>query len=97
MKYLILAILLAAQTTQEPYPGQSEHQKPPEGWVCMPQNYELSVPEAHACSCERSYNDQGAIVEDKECTVWCHMDHCTCPITNADHDDTPVNPFEEPR
>ena len=93
MRTLLLVLLLMAQAPSEPYPGQGEHAKPPEGWMCEPQNYDLSVPRDHVCSCERTQNENGAIMEDKQCTVWCHMDHCKCPVTNQDAPSGDDNPF----
>jgi hypothetical protein len=49
----------------------------------MHQNFELSVPPDHACTCERSCDEQtGQVVEDKQCKVWCHADHCSCDMSN---------------
>jgi hypothetical protein len=82
VKYLIVAVLLLAQSPQEPYPGQKQHAEPPNGWFCEHQNYELSVPPAHACSCERTCDENGTTHEDQTCTVFCHADHCHCDMSN---------------
>lgn len=84
MQALAAALLLAFQTAaQEPYPGQSNHAKPPDGWTCEHQNIDLSVPPEHACNCERSCDQEtGKIVEDQTCTVFCHSDSCRCTIGN---------------
>ena len=83
MKSLFLVVALMMQVSSEPYPGQGEHAKPPDGWMCEPQNYELSVPVAHVCNCERMYDDNTkSVIEDRECTVFCHADHCACPMSN---------------
>jgi len=74
----LLGGLVLAQQPQEPYPGQREHARPPDGWFCEHQNYELSVPPAHVCGCERVKDENGVIHEDKECSTWCYMDHCHC-------------------
>lgn len=83
---LLLGVLLAAALMaqqSEPYEGQREHRAPPAGWFCEPQNYTLTVPPAHACSCERMCDETtGQIREDQQCTVYCHMDHCHCEISN---------------
>jgi len=82
-KAAILAIFLLAQTPTEQYPGQHDHAAPPEGWMCEHQNYELSVPRDHMCSCERMFSEEeNRVIEDKQCSVYCHMDHCTCPIND---------------
>lgn len=82
MKYLLFALALTLQAA-EPYPGQSEHREPPEGWQCKPQNYTLTVPVDHACNCERTCDPEThQVVEDKQCTVYCHMDHCACVVAN---------------
>lgn len=85
MRTLIFVLLLALQTVTQPedYPGQHDHAQPPDGWMCEHQNYELSVPPAHACNCERSCDtESGRVIEDKQCKVYCHMDHCHCQIAN---------------
>lgn len=83
MRLSLLALVLALQATQEPYPGQGQHAKPPDGWFCMNQNYELSVPRAHVCTCERMKKEDGSIVEDPQCTVYCHADSCRCAMGDA--------------
>lgn len=82
MKYLLVAILLVWQAPEEPYPGQGHHAEPPAGWFCVHQNFELSVPPAHVCNCERTCDENGTIHEDQECTVFCHADHCHCDMSN---------------
>jgi hypothetical protein len=78
----LLTLALLLQNPDEPYPGQGSHQPPPDGWFCEHQNYTLTVPEAHACNCERGCDANGAVVEDKTCTVYCHADHCHCGMAN---------------
>lgn len=96
MKFLgvfFIALLLTGQATgQQPpeaYPGQREHAKPPDGFQCtIPQ---LAKDKAHACSCRRMVKnpegdkccetvERSEAPEDPKCTVYCHKDHCTCPI-----------------
>lgn len=80
---VLMTLSLVAQQTDEPYPGQGQHAQPPEGWFCEHQNYELTVPPAHACSCERSCSPEtGTIIEDQKCTVYCHASHCHCHVAN---------------
>lgn len=89
MRILCLALLLALQVTQEPheaYPGQSEHRAPPEGWFCEMQNYELSVPPEHVCSCEHMCDEAtGQIIESRDCAVFCHPLSCKCPVGHSDN------------
>lgn len=82
--WLVLAVVLVAQQPDpERYPGQSEHREPPVGWMCEPQNYTLSVPPDHVCSCERMCDDStGQVIEDKQCQTWCHPTHCRCQTAN---------------
>ena len=80
---LVLGLSLTAQKSSEPYPGQSNHKKPPDGWFCQHQNFQLSVPPAHVCKCERVCdNENGMINEDRSCTVYCHKQHCHCGVGN---------------
>lgn len=46
---LLLGVALLAQTPapDEPYPGQSQHQKPPDGWYCSRD----ALDKAHFCFC----------------------------------------------
>lgn len=83
MRTLVLVAVVLALQSPEPYPGQGQHQQPPDGWYCEHQNYSLTVPVAHACNCERMYDpDTCAVHEDRQCTVWCWPDHCHCGVTN---------------
>lgn len=78
---LLCALVLAAFAgAQEPYPGQSEHREPPEGWVC---SNHPNAPKDHKCGCnpECTKNDDGTmtIQEDVKCTVYCWKEkHCAC-------------------
>lgn len=86
MRTILVVLVLALGVLQDPerYPGQHNHDAPPAGWMCEPQNIELSVPPDHACNCERMY-DEGTkrVIEDSRCAVYCHMDHCSCRISNS--------------
>ena len=85
MRTLFIVALLLVQTTQAPerYPGQATHQPPPEGWMCRPQNYEMTVPAEHVCNCERMCDsDTGKIIEDKKCETWCYPKSCLCDMSN---------------
>jgi hypothetical protein len=86
------ALLVARrQDTQEAYPGQSKHGKPPAGWFCQPPA--KGVAKEHACSCkpmsQASREDPQCcateVTEDVFCTVFCHKDHCLCPTVCAKH------------
>lgn len=71
----------------EAYPGQRTHQRPPEDFFCMRQDITLSVPPQKACTCERMMNPETKEVsEDKHCTVYCHMDKCSCGISGGQID-----------
>lgn len=90
---LALGVALLAQSP-EAYPGQHTHAMPPDGWMCMPANSTTFVPASHQCSCKRMIqeNDQGCmknddgtmhVLEDPACAVFCHMDHCSCPVMHC--------------
>ena len=83
MRAILLALLVATLAAQEPepYPGQGHHAKPPDGWYCHHQNYELSVPPAHVCACERMQREDGTIAEDEHCSVYCWPAFCRCRLT----------------
>ena len=90
MKYVLVLLMLGFGTTvpqtppREAYPGQSQHQKPPENFYCSP----TAKDQAHKCECKRmsqaTENDQVCeetpVLEDRKCTVWCHPLHCLCPV-----------------
>ena len=89
--------LLAVPAPQEAYPGQSSHAAPPEGWMCQPQHPSgFGVPLDHVCGCARmvlkdpdgqcSRLPDGAlrVTEDPKCTVFCHADHCACPMQGCE-------------
>lgn len=86
--------VLAAQ--HEPYPGQGEHQMPPDGWFC---SRDGGGNLDHVCNCRgmseqhdpmcktpekpaEPPDEEGGVTqgEDPSCTVFCHRDHCRCPI-----------------
>lgn len=87
---LFLTLVLTAQqppdlpdppAAPEAYPGQRSHQEPPDGFMCVRQTIRLDVPPEHACSCERMYSpEDGHVMEDKDCTVWCWPNACGCGI-----------------
>lgn len=84
---LLVVAALVAQDAPPPerYPGSNEHRQPPDGWTCEPQNYSLSVPPEHACSCERMCDETtGKVLEDKACGSWCWPAACKCPIGHSD-------------
>lgn len=96
---LLLAVLsLGVQgQTPEAYPGQHDHEKPPEGWYCEPQTPRYTIPPDHVCACRRMEitevttgecvkNPDGSnyVTEDPKCAVWCHKDHCKCPTMSCD-------------
>lgn len=74
------AFVLFGAQNDEPYPGQSQHAVPPKDWFCTP----TAADPDHKCACKRM--DASAPVcddppkEDPVCTVYCHADHCRCPI-----------------
>ncbi len=90
-------VILFAQTPKLPpeaYPGQRDHKEPPKGWTCSP----LAKDKAHRCQCKRMalFTEEQVkentcceevprvqAAEDSKCAVWCHKDHCDCPITCA--------------
>jgi hypothetical protein len=81
---LLLAAAVVAQQPSERYPGQSEHREPPPGWTCVHQNFELSVPPEHACSCEHMCDERtGQVLEDRNCATWCWPKSCQCPVGNS--------------
>lgn len=74
--------VMVAQEPAEPYPGQRNHAQPPDGWNCYRPPVDLQGDQSHWCSCERICDQDTQVVhEDKQCSVYCHMDHCTCPVS----------------
>lgn len=76
---LLVALSLQAPLPPEDYPGQRNHEKPPDGWFCSANHPHP----AHNCSCVRldtSQDCEGTPNEDRACKVWCHRAHCKCPI-----------------
>lgn len=72
---VILGQIALAQTDQ-PFPN---HEEPPAGWFCSPKAAALD----HQCTCKRMDSDklcEGTPAEDRQCKVWCHKDHCQCPV-----------------
>jgi len=71
-----LAFMLAAQGPSNPFPN---HEEPPAGWFCSPGARDA----AHKCNCHRVDDDptcEGTPHEDSICKVYCHADHCHCPV-----------------
>ena len=95
MKVLLLAaaFLLLAQQQDEPWtpaPGNPGHREPPAGWSCNQNKDEIDP--SHLCTCHRTCQegentdpseDGPPIIEDPQCTVYCHMKHCFCPLHNC--------------
>lgn len=87
---------IAAQQSDEAYPGQRLHQEPPAGWFCEPPALPLHDPPDHPCSCSRmamsdpsgqcAHDPDGKehVLEDPKCAVFCHMDHCKCLVHSCD-------------
>ncbi len=89
MKAFLVAALLSflVQQEPEPYPGQRGHAMPPDGWFC---SHDSKEP-AHKCQCKRmarpapgdpccdNVKDED-IIESDQCKVYCHKDHCHCPV-----------------
>jgi hypothetical protein len=73
----------------EKYPGQSVHADPPKDWVCERPALERigkasKEEQAHWCSCERVWDDELQWMHNDEmCSVHCHEDKCTCPVSGA--------------
>lgn len=79
---LSVVAMLAGQQSNEAYPGQSNHAKPPEGWVCEHPTIGVTAPE-HTCNCERHCDENGKVVEDRECQSWCWPDSCKCGMSKG--------------
>jgi hypothetical protein len=78
-KLSVLLLLLASfltMTAQEP-------PEPAPGWYCSPKGQE-----DHQCACHRMDHDaqcDGTPQEDPQCRVYCHKDHCRCPVMCEPH------------
>lgn len=97
LRYFVLAFALVASVAagvqeREAYPGQSGHAKPPEGWQC---SNHPNAPKDHKCECKKTCakptDEDGnavegpmVVTEDTKCKVWCHKDHCACPVKCGD-------------
>jgi hypothetical protein len=79
----LLALLAAAPLPQE-------RPAPPKGWFC---SNAPNAPKDHKCDCHRecvrrppdggSQGEGGGstvVIEDPKCKVYCHKEHCACPI-----------------
>jgi hypothetical protein len=79
-----LFAILFLQGPPEAYPGQRDHAEPPKGFFCSP----TAKDAAHKCACKRmtmatpddTHCEQTPVEEDAKCTVYCHADHCRCPV-----------------
>jgi hypothetical protein len=83
MRHIALAVIVLGQIslaqTDVPFPN---HEEPPAGWFCTNKAADTD----HKCSCKRMDVDsmcEGTPQEDRECKVWCHKDHCRCPVVCA--------------
>ena len=85
---LLIAAVAAGGQQREAYPGQGEHREPPKGWMC---SNHPRAPRDHKCDCQRTCakptDEDGNVIdgpmvvtEDTKCKVWCHADHCACPV-----------------
>jgi hypothetical protein len=84
---LLLSFLITtAQEPTGPAPGQEptgrapgqEAPEPAPGWFCSPKGQA-----DHQCACQRMDHDpqcEGMPQEDSQCRVYCHKDHCRCPV-----------------
>lgn len=73
----LLALLILA-------PAFQEHPEPPKGWFC---SNAPNAPKDHKCACHRECvkpapggEGGGTVIEDPKCKVYCHKEHCACPI-----------------
>jgi hypothetical protein len=76
---LLLWLLGPIVLAQKPSPPFPNHEQPPPGWFCSP----TAAQPDHKCSCKRMDADdlcEGEPQEDTKCLVWCHKQHCRCPI-----------------
>lgn len=91
-----MTLSLVMMQNPEKYPGQASHGVPPDGWMCEPANGPHFVPPDHQCSCQRmatmspdgscAHDPDGKehVMEDPKCAVFCHMDHCKCPVSHCE-------------
>ncbi len=91
---VLFAVVMFQAEPPEAYPGQHQHAEPPKGWFCSP----TAKVKAHECHCKRMTHattddpvcEDTHVAEDAQCSVYCHMDHCLCPVTcSTDHHPKP--------
>src|SRR6266705_2427278 len=80
---LALFGLLLVQQDDPWQPHDPQHRQPPPGWTCAHD----AIDPAHVCSCHRECKENGGdpsedgdVVEDPQCAVYCHPKSCLCPI-----------------
>ena len=85
-KVIVLAAVLFAQApAPEPYPGQREHRRPPEGWVCA--RIGEASDAAHTCWCSGMSHD-----------VVCKKEQPTPDNPDTEEDESvPQAPPEDPK
>lgn len=73
--------LAQEQAPARPFPN---HEEPPVGWFCSP----TAAQADHVCHCQRMMHDapicESDVQEDANCSVYCHRDHCACPVSCVD-------------
>lgn len=93
---LVTAFTLAQTPAPEPYPGQRQHQKPPDGWFC---SHDSQNP-AKKCECQKvdtshDCDDPSTVMEDRKCLTYCWRSHCHCKV-GCQHDQSPMPDGETP-
>ncbi|HUK35050.1 MAG TPA: hypothetical protein VLV86_14120 [Vicinamibacterales bacterium] len=83
-------LMLYAQESELPAPGNPGHKEPAPGEHCVHDASDA----AHNCACHReckqNTDEDGNLVdgahvqEDAKCRVYCFKDHCHCPVENCD-------------
>lgn len=81
-----VALGVAAAQQSEPYPGQREHQKPPDGWFCN--HFGEAEDAAHTCWCAGMSHDPLC-----KSTPKAEDD----PNTDEDESQQPAIPSEDPK
>ena len=73
-RLLVIAVALVLLSAQG-----GERPEPPPGWFCSP-----TGDGDHRCTCHRVDYDracEGQPTHDQVCKVFCHENHCSCPVT----------------
>jgi len=80
MRFSVFALLAVLTLT----PVLQERPEPPKGWFC---SNAPNAPKNHKCDCHRECvkpspdsDAPATVVEDPKCKVYCHKEHCACPI-----------------